>query len=233
MNRGSPGRADLQFDFEKMSPPERYKLLLATVLPRPIAWVTTRDSAGAVNAAPFSFFNVFGSDPATVGVGIGSKGPAEPKDTRANIRATEHFVVNLVPFALAQEMRVTSIAFPKGVEEPKEAGLSLRPSDRVDVPRIAQAPVAMECTFMQEIALGSFGLVLGRILMVHVADDAVIDASRQYVDAEKLDLIGRMEGAWYTRTRERFEMRPIALSDWTSAPANGRLEIASNHTERR
>src|SRR5262249_31343872 len=136
----------LQFDFEKMPPPERYKLLLATVLPRPIAWVTTRDAEGAVNAAPFSFFNVFGSDPATVGIGIGSKGPAEPKDTRANIRATEHFVVNLVPFALAQEMRVTSIAFPKGVEEPKEAGLSLRSSDRVSVPRIAQAPVAMECT---------------------------------------------------------------------------------------
>src|SRR6516165_6530143 len=80
---------------------ERYRLLLATVLPRPIAWVTTRDAAGAINAAPFSFFNVFGSDPATVGIGIGSRGPAEPKDTRANIRANEQFVVNLVPFALA------------------------------------------------------------------------------------------------------------------------------------
>jgi flavin reductase (DIM6/NTAB) family NADH-FMN oxidoreductase RutF len=80
----------VQFDFETMLAPERYKLLLATVLPRPIAWVTTRDARGAVNAAPFSFFNVFGNDPATVGIGIGSKGPAEPKDTRANIRETEH-----------------------------------------------------------------------------------------------------------------------------------------------
>src|SRR5262249_14854864 len=105
-----------------MGAPERYKLLLATVLPRPIAWVTTRDAAAAINAAPFSFFNVFGSDPATVGIGIGSKGPAEPKDTRANIRGNEQFVVNLVPFALAEQMRVTSIAFPKGVEEPKEPG---------------------------------------------------------------------------------------------------------------
>jgi flavin reductase (DIM6/NTAB) family NADH-FMN oxidoreductase RutF len=142
------------FDFEKMSPVERYKLLLATVLPRPIAWITTHDASGLVNAAPFSFFNVFGSDPATVGVGIGSRSPGQPKDTRANIRTNEQFVVNLVPFSLAQQMRITSIAFPKGVDEPKEAGLTLTASERVAVPRISDAPVSMECTFMQEVALG-------------------------------------------------------------------------------
>src|SRR6266478_4001063 len=196
----------MQFDFKEMSPPERYKLLLATVLPRPIAWITTRDASGAINAAPFSFFNVFGNDPATVGVGIGSKGPREPKDTRANIRANEQFVVNLVPFSLAQEMRITSIAFPRGVE----------PSERVEVPRIAQAPVSMECTLMQEVRLGSFSLVLGQILLVHVHDEAVIDRERQYIDAGKLDLIGRMEGAWYTKTTDRFEMPPIALNDWNN-----------------
>ena len=206
----------MQFDFEEMSPLERYKLLLATVLPRPIAWITTRDASGAINAAPFSFFNVFGNDPATVGIGIGSKGPREPKDTRANIRANEQFVVNLVPFSLAQEMRITSIAFPKGVEEAKEAKLSLAPSERVEVPRIAQAPVSMECTLMQEVRLGSFSLVLGQILLVHVHDEAVIDRERQYIDAGKLDLIGRMEGAWYTKTTDRFEMPPIALNDWNS-----------------
>jgi flavin reductase (DIM6/NTAB) family NADH-FMN oxidoreductase RutF len=218
----------VQFDFKKTPAPEQYKFLLVTVLRPPIAWVTTRDAGGAVNAAPFSFFNVFGNDPATVGIGIGSKGPAEPKDTRANIRATEQFVVNLVPFSLGQEMRVTSIAFPRGVEEPTEAGLSLAASERVSVPRIAQAPVSMECTFMQEIALGSFGLVLGKILMVHVNDEAVVDASRQYVDANKPDLISRMEGAWYTRTRERFEMPPIAPSDWNGASAERHLATGSN-----
>jgi flavin reductase (DIM6/NTAB) family NADH-FMN oxidoreductase RutF len=207
---------NVQFDFKKMAPAERYKLLLATVLPRPIAWITTKDAGGGINAAPFSFFNVFGNDPATVGVGIGSKAPGEPKDTRANIRANEQFVVNLVPFSLAQQMRVTSIAFPKGVEEPKEAGLSLAPSERVSVPRIAQAPVSMECTFMQEVVLGSFSLVLGQILLIHVQDEAVIDRTRQYVDASKLDLIGRMEGAWYTKTTDRFEMPPIALNDWNN-----------------
>src|ERR1700730_14675287 len=95
----------MQFEFRKMAPLERYKLLLATVLPRPIAWITTRDASGAVNAAPFSFFNVFGNDPATVGVGIGSKAPGEPKDTRANIRTNEQFVVNLVPFPGARRRR--------------------------------------------------------------------------------------------------------------------------------
>ena len=208
----------VQFDFQTMGAPERYRLLLATVLPRPIAWVTTRDAAGAINAAPFSFFNVFSSDPATVGIGIGSKGPAEPKDTRANIRSNEQFVVNLVPFALAEQMRVTSIAFPRGVEEPKQAGLSLAPAMRVDVPRITEAPVSMECIVMQEIVLGSFGLVLGKIVMVHVKDEAVTNAARQHVDAVQLDLIGRMEGGWYTRTRERFEMPAIALEDWEGKP---------------
>ena len=209
----------MQFDFKEMTPPERYKLLLATVLPRPIAWITTRDASGAINAAPFSFFNVFGNDPATVGIGIGSKGPREPKDTRANIRANEQFVVNLVPFALAQEMRITSIAFPRGVEEAKEAKLSLAPSERVEVPRIAQAPVSMECTLMQEVLLGGFSLVLGRILLVHVRDEAVRDRGRQHIDANKLDLIGRMEGAWYTKTTDRFEMPPIALDDWKARTA--------------
>jgi flavin reductase (DIM6/NTAB) family NADH-FMN oxidoreductase RutF len=204
----------MQFDFDEMAPLERYKLLLATVLPRPIAWITTRDPNGAINAAPFSFFNVFGSDPATVGVGIGSKGPGEPKDTRANIRLNEEFVVNLVSFQLAEDMRITSIAFPRGVEEPKEAGLALVPCERVSVPRIVAAPVSMECSFMQEVRLGSFSLVLGKILLMHVRDDAVRDAERLHIDAEKLDLIGRMEGGWYTRTRERFEMPAIALEDW-------------------
>ncbi len=205
----------MQFDFAVMEPMQRYKLLLATVLPRPIAWVTTRDSSGAINAAPFSFFNVFGFDPATVGLGIGSRAPGEPKDTRANIRLNEQFVVNLVPFALAQKLRVTSIAFPKGVEEPVEAGLTLTPSERVAVPYIAEAPVSMECTFMQEVVLGSFSLVLGRILLVHIHDDAVIDAERQYIDTNKLDLIGRMEGGWYTRTTERFEMPNIPFEQWS------------------
>src|ERR1700737_5119719 len=97
-------------------------------------------------------------------------------------------------------MWIISIAFPKGVEEPKQAGLELAPSERVAVPPIAQAPVSMECTLMQEVRLGSFSLVLGEILLVHVHDEAVIDRERQYIDAKKLDLIGRRGGAGTTTT---------------------------------
>jgi flavin reductase (DIM6/NTAB) family NADH-FMN oxidoreductase RutF len=110
-------------------------------------------------------------------------------------------------------MRITSIAFPKGVDEPREAGLALAASERVAVPRIRDAPVSMECTFTQEVVLSNFSLVLGRILLIHISRDAVIDADRQHIDTNKLDLIGRMEGGWYTRTTERFEMPNIPLEE--------------------
>src|ERR1700722_10451017 len=82
-----------------LSEDQRYKLMRATVLPRPIAWVTSQDRHGLVNAAPFSFFNVFGTEPATLGIGVGRNSPTQPKDSCLNIRATEEFVVNLVPFS--------------------------------------------------------------------------------------------------------------------------------------
>jgi flavin reductase (DIM6/NTAB) family NADH-FMN oxidoreductase RutF len=93
----------MQFDFDCLSEEQRYKLMLATVLPRPIAWVTSQDRNGLVNAAPFSFFDVFGTEPATVGIGVGRNSPTQPKDTCLNIRATEEFVVNLVPYSAARD----------------------------------------------------------------------------------------------------------------------------------
>jgi flavin reductase (DIM6/NTAB) family NADH-FMN oxidoreductase RutF len=179
--------------------------MLATVLPRPIAWVTSRDSDGLVNAAPFSFFNVFGTEPATVGIGVGRNSPTQPKDTCLNIRATEEFVVNLVPFSAAEKMRASSMPFPPHVSEVSAVGLQTSPSERVAPPRIAESPAAFECKFMQEIRLGNFSLILGRIVMLHVRDEAVLDAGRLHIDAANMDLIGRMEGALYTRTRDKFE----------------------------
>jgi len=195
----------MKFDFESLSEDMRYKLMLATVLPRPIAWVTTQDSSGLVNAAPFSFFNVFGTEPATVGIGVGRNSPTQPKDTCLNIRATEEFVVNLVPFSAAERMRASSMPFPSDVSEVSAVGLQTSPSERVGPPRISESPASFECKFMQEIRLGNFSLILGRIVMLHVRDEAVLDADRLHIDAANMDLIGRMEGALYTRTRDRFE----------------------------
>lgn len=195
----------MKFDFDTLSEETRYKLMLGTVLPRPIAWVTSQNRNGVVNAAPFSFFNAFGTEPATLAIGVGRHSPTQPKDTCLNIRATEEFVVNLVPFSAAEKMRASSMPFPPHISEVPAVGLPTLPSERVAPPRIAESPAAFECRFMQEIRLGNFSLILGRIVMLHVRDEAVLDADRLYIDAANMDLIGRMEGTQYTRTRDKFE----------------------------
>jgi flavin reductase (DIM6/NTAB) family NADH-FMN oxidoreductase RutF len=210
------------FDFEKLSEDMRYKLMLATVLPRPIAWVTTQDRNGVVNIAPFSFFNVFGTEPATVGIGVGRNGDSKPKDTAANIRATEEFVVNMVPFSAAEKMRASSMPFPPHVSEVSILDLSTTPSERIGPPRIDDSPVSFECRFMQEIRLGNFSLILGRIVILHVRDEAVLDADRMHIDAAKMDLIGRMEGTLYTHTRHKFEP-DVALAEALIAKYRGSM----------
>ena len=207
------------FDFAKISPTDCYKLMISTITPRPIAWVVSQDKAGVINAAPFSFFNGFAGDPPVIGIGIGSRAPGTPKDTRANIRDTGQFVVNLTSQAQAEAMNVTAIDFEQGVSELSEAGLTTIPSVHVKPPRIAESPVAMECELMQIVDLGGkSGLVLGRILAMHIKDDAVLDPAKCYVDTPKLGLIGRMHGAgWYARTTDLFNMPRIPLAEWKKA----------------
>ncbi len=204
------------FDFATLPAGERYKLLVATVTPRPIAWVVSQDAAGRRNAAPFSFFNAFAGDPPIVGIGIGSHAPGRPKDTRANIRETGEFVVNLVSEEMAEGMNVTAIDFAHGVNELAEAGLETAASLRVKPPRIAASPVAMECELVQIVELGaSSGLVLGRVLAMHVRDDAVLDPVKHYIDTPALRLIARMHGTdWYARTSDLFQMRRLRVDEW-------------------
>jgi flavin reductase (DIM6/NTAB) family NADH-FMN oxidoreductase RutF len=155
--------------------------------------------------APLRSAFVLRHGPATVGIGVGRNGGTKPKDTCFNIRATEEFVVNLVPFAATEKMRASSMPFPPHVSEVDAVGLSTIPSERVAPPRIAESPASFECRFMQEIRLGNFSLILGRIVTLHVRDDAVLDPERLHIDAGKLNLIGRMEGAQYSRTHDKFE----------------------------
>ncbi len=204
------------FDFETLAAQERYKLLVSTVLPRPIAWVVTQDLNGVLNAAPYSFFNTFANDPPVVVIGIGGRKPGDAKDTGNNISSTGQFVVNLVSDANAQAMNVTAIDFPPEVDELAEAGLTTIPSTKVKPPRIAESPVAFECERMMTLELNvDRALVVGRVLAMHVRDDCVLDPARCYIDTPKLDLIGRMHGAgWYARTTDRFEMPRIKLEDY-------------------
>jgi len=204
------------FDFAAIPANARYKLLVSTITPRPIAWVVSQDAGGRLNAAPFSFFNAFAGDPPVVGIGMGSHAPGRPKDSRLNIQETRQFVVNLVSEDLAASMNVTAIEFERGTNELLEAGLTTLPSLHVKPPRIAGSPVAMECELIQVVELGpSSGLVLGRVLAMHVRDEFVADAANHVVNTAKLGLIGRMHGAgWYARTSDLFEMPRIPLAQW-------------------
>jgi flavin reductase (DIM6/NTAB) family NADH-FMN oxidoreductase RutF len=199
-------------------PPDRiYKLLVSTVMPRPIALVSTLNEDGSPNAAPFSFFNVFSNAPPLLVIGIeGSKrDDGKPhKDTARNILTRGEFVVNLVSHAIALPMVASAIDFPEGVSEFAEAGFTPRVSKQIAVPGIAESPVSFECRLFNTVPLPfNRSLVTGEIVHLHVADHAIDD--KLHVDPDALDLIGRMHGAgWYTRTRDRFEIPRMTPEEW-------------------
>lgn len=208
----------MYFDLDAIEPRDTYKLLTGVVVPRPIAWVVTQDENGHVNAAPFSFFNALSGTPPIVGLGVGERSDT-PKDTARNIAQTGEFVINLVSEPLAAQMVVTAIDFPANVDELAQAGLTTAPSTRVKPPRILQSPVALECKLWQIIPVeGAQQIILGRVLAIHLADEAVTDAGRHHVDARKLDLVGRMHGAgFYCRTTDSFNLPRITREAWEAA----------------
>lgn len=208
------------FNFDEMPPNDRYKLLVSTVVPRPIALVTSVDAAGIVNAGPYSFFNAMSSNPAIVVIGVG-KPSGKMKDTGTNIRTTREFVVNLVSEKILDQMNVTAIDFPPEVDELAEAGLTAAPCDLVRAPRIAESPVAMECILNQVIDIGpSNDIVIGEVKRFHIADEHV-NLERMHVDTPALELVGRMHGAgWYARTTDRVEVKRIPLDQWDAKKSN-------------
>jgi flavin reductase (DIM6/NTAB) family NADH-FMN oxidoreductase RutF len=203
------------FDFEALPTQDRYKLIVSTVVPRPIAWVVSQDAEGRLNAAPYSFFNAFSDDPVVVGIGCGPRPAGAAKDTLTNIRATGQFVVCLVSDEVAQRMNVTAVEFPPGVDEIAEAGLTTLPSAKVAPPRIAESPVALECETFQLVPAGRHTIVLGKVLALHVRDDCVMDLAKRYIDTPKLGLVGRMHGrGWYARTTDRVEIPRMTPEQW-------------------
>ena len=221
------------FDFAKISGQECYKLLVSTVTPRPIAWVVSQDAKGVLNAAPFSFFNAFSGNPAVVAIGIGNRKPGQAKDSRANILETGQFVVNLVAEWNAEAMNITGIEFDPQVDELAQAGLTPIPSTYVKPQRISESPVALECELMQIVDMGESGLVLGRVVAMHVHDEFVLDAEKHYIDTPRLKLIGRMHGAdWYARTSDLFHMTRISLEGWKKTAASAERQAPAAHIRR-
>lgn len=197
----------MRFDLEGLETAKAYKLLAATVMPRPIAWVVTQDAAGAVNAAPFSFFNVMGSAPPTVAIGILGDPERGFKDSARNILDTGEFVVNLVPERLVEAMNITAVDAPRGMDELELAGLSTAPSTHIKPPRIADSPVGFECVAHSTVVTGpAQAVVIGRVLAVHLDDAFILDADRCHVDTPALDLVARSYGSTYVRAQDTFEL---------------------------
>ena len=217
----------VRFDTAELGPRDVYKLLIGTVVPRPIAWVTTIAPNGDINAAPYSFFNCLSADPPILALGVENWPDMSFKDTAYNIRMTEEFTVNIVSDALVEAMNTTAVAFPSNVDELKEAGLTTAPCTHVSCPRIAEAPVAFECRRHVGIAVGkSREIILGLVVAIHVRED-LIDQDRLYVDQRALDAVGRMGGHGYSKTREYFDLPTMSVSDWNTGKIPKRSTQAS------
>jgi len=200
-------RGTVEFDFAALSARERYKLMIGTIVPRPIALVTTVDEAGRFNAAPFSFFNCLSSDPPILALGIENHADMSFKDTAANIRMTEVFTVNIVSMAIAEAMHVCAAAFPPGVDEMAFAGLTAVRGRKIAAPRIAEAPASFECRRHTTLEIGrSREIVLGEIVHAHY-HPGVVDPERLIVDPAALDAIARLGGDVCSTIRDRFEMK--------------------------
>ncbi|MGP1609595.1 MAG: flavin reductase family protein, partial [Burkholderiales bacterium] len=170
---------------------------------------------GQPNAAPFSFFNVFGEDPATVGFAINHRSSVDRKDTGENIRHQQEFVVNLVSEDTLRQMNISAIEFGPETNELAEAGLTPAPSTTVRTPRIAESRVALECRLMQIVKLGPMrSLILGEVLAMHIRDNAVLDRENCLIDTPRLEIIGRMQAHTDIRTADTLRMPTIPLEEW-------------------
>jgi len=206
----------MKFEMDKTPARQVYNLLIGLVAPRPIAWVTSMDEAGRLNAAPFSSYNYLCANTPIVGMGVTDRpGTRTPKDTARNIRRTGEYVINVVTEDLIEKMNICATDFPDGVNELEMAGLTTAPSSVVKVPRIAEAHAALECTEFTTMEIGRSRIVLGRVVAMYV-EDRFVDPAGPYILSEELHAMGRMNGLGnYVKTRDAFVTVPrISYEEW-------------------
>lgn len=192
------------FNFRDLVPSDRYRLLSGSVLPRPIALITTRSLGGQSNAAPFSFFGVLSHDPAVIAVGVENRADGTLKDTARNIRDVGEFTVHIPDRALARQVEICASPVGADVNELDLAGLKSVPGRMVTCPRIAAAPVALECKLRTTVDLGpAREIMIGEVVGLFVREDAINE--RLHIDSDVIDAIGRLGGALYTTTRDPFK----------------------------
>ncbi|MFK7969281.1 MAG: flavin reductase family protein [Bacteroidia bacterium] len=181
---------------------ELHQYLVGAVAPRPIAFVSTVDEEGNPNLAPYSFFNVFSSNPPTAVFSSNRRvSNNTTKDTLANVRATGEAVINVVNYPMTRQMALASAEYPTGVSEFEKAGFTSLPSEKVKAFRVGESPVQFECKVKDIITLGDGGgaghLVICDIVHLHIDENVLAENGK--IDPHKIDLVGRMGRAFYTR----------------------------------
>ena len=193
----------LSIDPKQIAPAKLQGYLQSAVAPRPIAFASTLDKYGNPNLSPFSFFNVFSSNPPILIFSPARRVRDNTiKHTLINSQKTGEVVINVVNFDIVQQMSLSSTEYPDGVNEFEKAGFTMLPSDIVKPFRVAESPVQFECKINEIIALGNQGgagnLVICEVVKIHI-DEAVLDASGM-IDQHKIDLVARMGANWYSRS---------------------------------
>ncbi|MEW6056808.1 MAG: flavin reductase family protein [Bdellovibrionota bacterium] len=198
----------IEVDVSKIQMLDAYKLLIGTVVPRPIAWVGSIGKSGSVNLAPFSFFTAVCSNPPSLLFCPANHPDGKEKDTLRNIRETRCFTVNLANEALAREMNQTAANYPPEVNEFKEAGLTAAPSRKIKAPRVGESPASFECELLDVVAVGPGGsgsghIVLGKVVYAHYSEQVYEDGK---IKIEELKPIARLGGTSYCRVNDIFEL---------------------------
>lgn len=188
-----------------ISQPALHHYLLSAVAPRPICFASTIDKEGNVNLSPFSFFNVFSSNPPIMVFSPARSGrDMSTKNTHDNVMEVKEVVINIVNHPMVEQMSLSSTAYAKGVNEFVKAGFTQVPSEKVKPPRVGEAPVAFECVVDDIIELGqgpgAGNLVIARVVLLHVQEEYLDEEGK--LDTKKLDLVARMGGSWYCHARE-------------------------------
>lgn len=189
---------------------ERYNLIIGSVLPRPIAWVSTMDQRGNLNLAPFSYFTAACSTPMTLLFCPGVHPDGRKKDTWRNIERLPEFVINITNEETAEQMNRCATILPPGESEFEWAGVTPVPSETIQVPRVAEAPISFECILQQIVTVsdqpGGGAVVFGEVQCVHVRDGLYAGGR---VNLEALRPIGRLAGMGYTRVTDTFVMERL------------------------
>ncbi|HBB48659.1 MAG TPA: flavin reductase [Flavobacteriaceae bacterium] len=194
----------LHLDPNQLQTPRLHGYLLGAIGPRPICFASTVDQQGKVNLAPYSFFNVFSANPPVLIFSPARRVRDNTvKHTLENVQEVPEVVINVVNYAMVQQMSLASTEYPKGVNEFIKAGFTMEPSDLVSPPRVKEAPVQLECKVINVVPMGTEGgagnLVMAEVVRLHI-DGQILDEQGQ-IDPEKIDLVARMGGNWYSRAK--------------------------------